>query len=502
MVLHIDDGPAPLFNWIKSPEYLKLKIDERAAWHKAYGQERELNLFVAPSGSLNARLIIHLHCPSFACAENRSEECFDLSSRCLAQLQLLGFNTGNSLFVDHNPRREAHNLGTLLPITEYPPPVREVHERFMNNVRERSAAVVELCFGKAVEQRMRDLLGQRIQPLKLWGTYEGITLWLEFDRVLDGTCDTKLLRIILFVEHPSSTFWCSSQRFDLYRSTTFAAARLAGIELRTTQNLGILRCPPRHRLTPAQARESYELNRMATEDLKRLGLIKHARVAAAHEPEGCQQDHVKDLELAEVTENGILNAGEAAEAVEHAAKWATTQAHVVSESPSPGIEPRTMPGNPSARVMKSTSEKRGFGTGQRTQHPAWYVNFVRSQEECREFRIPFTILTTCVKCRKALQQGPTMMDLDARWTINTPPTYIPRQRTCGASGHEKATFVPVNIDIPIVSDSGLTTFWRKNIATGKIPLDDARRHFDQIFGPRKLWYLPWHIIKTRFATED
>lgn len=124
--------------------------------------------------------------------------------------------------------------------------------------------------------------------------------------------------------------------------------------------------------------------------------------------------------------------------------------------------------------MKSATEKRGSGTGQRTQPQAWYVNYVRSHEECRKFQIPLTIPTTCGKCRNALQQGATMMDSDARWTINTPPTYLLRQGTCGAPGHEKATFVPVNADIPTVSEGGLIAFWYKND-------------------------LPWQVIATRFA---
>lgn len=65
-------------------------------------------------------------------------------------------------------------------------------------------AKIEVCWGKEVCIGMEKLLN--LAPLRLWGEFKDVELWLEFDH-------DSVIRIMVFANHPQNFMYSTGDRF-------------------------------------------------------------------------------------------------------------------------------------------------------------------------------------------------------------------------------------------------------------------------------------------------
>ena len=167
--------------------------EKEDAWWKSHNVERPREYLVRPSGRLDAPVACHLFNPTFAVDDPCHGEIDDTSNPCIAQLHDVGFSTDNCLMFDHSARREDSRHCRLL----YPPDLWDIHEAFVMALRSHMTAVVEICWGANVRERMLKRLQNNLRILPLWGHYKGITLHLEL-----GEDKKSVRRFIIFANHP------------------------------------------------------------------------------------------------------------------------------------------------------------------------------------------------------------------------------------------------------------------------------------------------------------
>lgn len=170
---------------------------EVQAWARL-GVSREPTFLLLPSGTLDAHVACHLHCPSFSVADPLRQETADESNDCTKQVLDLGFTPTNCLIFDHLPRREA-----LDGFEFYPKQLVNIHEGFLRILRREMSAIVEICWGSHVRKRMLQLYD--LVPLDLWGRYDGIRVYLEWEKGLNELSEGatgSVSRFVIFVNHP------------------------------------------------------------------------------------------------------------------------------------------------------------------------------------------------------------------------------------------------------------------------------------------------------------
>lgn len=167
--------------------------EEEHTWWRRHQVDRPREYFVRPSGSLDAQVACHLFNPTFAVNNATFEETDDPSNPCIAQPHDAGFSSQNCLMFDHSARRDDSRRCSLI----YPPDLWDVHERFISDLRSHMKAVVEVCWGRNVQDRMMICLQKNLRILPLWGRYDGINLHLELSEQM-----TSVKRFIVFVNHP------------------------------------------------------------------------------------------------------------------------------------------------------------------------------------------------------------------------------------------------------------------------------------------------------------
>lgn len=132
---------------------------ETTAW-KHHGTTREAAFLIPPSGSLNSPVACHLHCPSFTVADPYNQQTADESNVCIKQLIDIGFSPDRCLLYDHLSRREA-----LDGLQFYPADILHIHESFTSELRNRMSAIVDICWGACVRDRMQQI--HNLTPFKL-----------------------------------------------------------------------------------------------------------------------------------------------------------------------------------------------------------------------------------------------------------------------------------------------------------------------------------------------
>ncbi len=107
------------------------------------------------------------------------------------------------------------------------------------------AAVVEICWGRHVEDRVKKTTG-KLHQLKLWGKFENLTVWINWSLHLDtnGSLREKIDRVIVFVDHPGhfQRGW-NREGGAIQDKRLCVAARLGGLKIneayfRTDNNPG------------------------------------------------------------------------------------------------------------------------------------------------------------------------------------------------------------------------------------------------------------------------
>jgi hypothetical protein len=83
------------------------------------------------------------------------------------------FVRGKTLIFDHISRREIVD-----GLEIYPQNILNCHETWLSKIRSNMAAEVEIIYCKKVRERMLQIYD--LEPLPLWGEYEGIVLYLEW----------------------------------------------------------------------------------------------------------------------------------------------------------------------------------------------------------------------------------------------------------------------------------------------------------------------------------
>ncbi|GAQ09335.1 hypothetical protein ALT_6656 [Aspergillus lentulus] len=167
--------------------------EEEDTWWKSHNTRRSLEYLVRPSGRLDAPVACHLYNPTFVVDDPCLGETDDPSNPCIAQLHHVGFTSENCFMFDHSARREDSRHCKIL----YPPDLWEIHDRFVFILRSHMKAVVEICWGANVRERMLRHLQKNLRILPLWGRYQGVDLYLE---LADDQESVK--RFIIFANHP------------------------------------------------------------------------------------------------------------------------------------------------------------------------------------------------------------------------------------------------------------------------------------------------------------
>lgn len=185
------------------------------------GVSRLPNFALPPEGPLHASVACHLHCPSFSVKDPHSQTSGDVSNVSICQIMLAGFTTDHCLIYDHLFRREAMD-----GLKYYPPEILQIHEKFVYGLRDHMRAVVDICWGKCVRDRM--LRTHCPECLQLWGDYQEVSIWLEWEKA----ANPRLKRFIIFVMHPEAMLYASrmsqGRLQDLHLT---AAARIGKIKI-------------------------------------------------------------------------------------------------------------------------------------------------------------------------------------------------------------------------------------------------------------------------------
>jgi hypothetical protein len=194
--------------------------EETALWNLA----RPVNELVPPSGLLQSPIAHHLHNPSFHTLTPHDGETADESNLCIWLVMQNGFQKGQTLIFDHLSRREIVD-----GIKIYPKEVLKCHEDFTNTIRSNMLAEVEVVWGKCVRMRMQEQYRQaenELEPLKLWGEYQDVTVFLEWEdgSTRDKDTNRRLVRFIIFVMHPQVFLTPSAQKYARWQDLHLTVA--------------------------------------------------------------------------------------------------------------------------------------------------------------------------------------------------------------------------------------------------------------------------------------
>lgn len=206
--------------WDYVIEFEKWKKVEVATWLPIVRPEAEL---VSASGSIDARIAMQLHFPTFVTAQRFDGEVADNTNPCIALLYAKGFTHENSFIFDHFCRRE--NSRAQSPSVEYPEGPKACHTAWTGELRSHMTAKVEVVWGKPMRQLLFNSLA--LISFTLWGSCEGLEIYLEKDEVGNG-----IKRIIIPVDHPQFFLHPHSRaRAILQDRKLNLAARLAGVRV-------------------------------------------------------------------------------------------------------------------------------------------------------------------------------------------------------------------------------------------------------------------------------
>lgn len=212
---------------------------------------------IPPDGPLDAPLSCHLHNPNFNVFDPYSSYGADDSNLSMRQIMSAGFTPDKVLIYDHTFRRDPMD-----GLEAYPPDVLEIHEGFTSELRNHMAAVVDIVWGAKVRDRMRKT--HRLEELRLWGRYKGVSIFLEWE--LDGHI---LRRFVIFVCHPEAMIYGEpatlGKKQDLHLEV---AAKLARIRISENFYERLFRPKDYKHLAKAELARRNDLNEQAKEQVE------------------------------------------------------------------------------------------------------------------------------------------------------------------------------------------------------------------------------------------
>lgn len=256
--------------------------EETHAWIKN-GVRRDDRLLVQHSANASAPLACHLHNPSFYTADPFCQNLDDETNISVCQVRMAGMDAQKCFFFDHIARRDRSGDAFKYYLEE----IIEIHEKYMLALRKNMNALVEICWGKQVETRMKSLL--HLIPLRLWGIFSEVELFIEVNTVIK-----EPVRFLIFVKHPQRFMYAPQQTpgGKTFRGTEgrtqdlhlTVAARIAGVTIdehfyETTHSVGTY-----GRLNQAQQKVCDQQSDKAITELKRVSPQKFRQKKQLHSP--------------------------------------------------------------------------------------------------------------------------------------------------------------------------------------------------------------------------
>jgi hypothetical protein len=176
---------------------------------------------VKPSGSLQARIAIHLHFPTNSTKSLYDGEIADSTSPCTRMIMTAGFTPENSFWWDSHPWREESDFK---PSKQYSKPVLASHKQWQTALRANLSAKIELVFGKPNQDAVFAEFRSLLEKLVLWDQHQ-TTLYLLFD-----PSKQYIQRILIFVNHPQFFFYnIMEKEAQIMDHTLDIACQLAGV---------------------------------------------------------------------------------------------------------------------------------------------------------------------------------------------------------------------------------------------------------------------------------
>jgi hypothetical protein len=144
-----------------------------------------------------------------------------------------GFEKSKTLIFDHLARRE--NSEEVDGIKDCPPEVLTCHEGYVEEIRRHMSATVEVVWGAPVRKSMKKFYDEKNCPLtelRLWGSYSGVSLFLEWSSPGEtDVAEKRLLRVIVFVMHPQVFLHKWGAKYAACQGLKlFVAGKLAKVE--------------------------------------------------------------------------------------------------------------------------------------------------------------------------------------------------------------------------------------------------------------------------------
>lgn len=211
--------------WKYEEAFKDMADKEVAAWGNR-GIKRRREFLIPPEGPQNAPIACHLHCPSFSVKDPSLAKTGDKTNLSICQVMDIGFTPKECLIYDHLLRREAVD-----GLRYYPKDILAIHESYTDQLRQHMGAIVDIVWGRCVRQRMLNTL--RLEPLRLWGHYHEVTIWLEWERFnLTGPEEVwRLARFVVFVLHPEAMIYMGQTRKRIQDLHLTVAARLGNLSI-------------------------------------------------------------------------------------------------------------------------------------------------------------------------------------------------------------------------------------------------------------------------------
>ena len=178
-------------------------------------------------GDIKTAKIAHrLHDPSFTTTNARNGACADTTNPCTALLMANTYN-GIGILFDHCSRREVVD-----PFVYYTKDILACHERYLSQIRNNMHTPVEIFYGIPTLERTQCLLQDKLQALDLWGTYEGITIYLEWENAQENFSQTSRhsRRVLISAFHPQNMMRAWSRHYAAGQDRLLEIGyRLAGV---------------------------------------------------------------------------------------------------------------------------------------------------------------------------------------------------------------------------------------------------------------------------------
>jgi hypothetical protein len=186
--------------------YDQFKVKELHSWRLAGQRPPPRDTLVRASGSLDAPLAHHLLQPSYTTLSPQDDsETADPTNGCIAMV-IGNLYTPGTLVFDHLHRRSEDSEG----LETLPEPVLDCHEDHTRDISGSMSAKVELLHGRKVLNRIlstRDNV-YKFTALPLWGSFEGVTLFLAHEsKYRNADLRYRFRRICLSVLHPQRFFY-------------------------------------------------------------------------------------------------------------------------------------------------------------------------------------------------------------------------------------------------------------------------------------------------------